>query len=40
MDLVDDRGSYNWAANSYPTAYLGCHIDTAHIFNFIRAIYD
>ena len=31
MDLVDD---------SYPTAYLGCHINTAHIFNFISAIYD
>ena len=40
MDLVDDTGSYSWAANSYPTAYLGCHINTAHIFNFISAIYD
>ena len=39
-DLVDDTGSYRQAANSYPPAYLVCHINTAHIVNFIIAIYD
>ena len=40
IDLVEDTGSYIWAANSYSPAYPGCHIDTAHISNFISAIYD
>ena len=40
IDLVDDTGSYRQAANSYPPAYLVCHINTAHIVNFIIAIYD
>ena len=38
--LVDDAGSYRRAENSYSPAYPGCHINTANIFNFIRAIYD
>ena len=38
IDLLVYTGSYRWAANSYPPAYLGCHINTAHIFNFIIAI--
>ena len=33
-------GSYRRAANSYPPAYPVCHINTAHISNFISAIYD
>ena len=40
IDLKEDTGSYMRAANSYPPAYPGCHINTAHIFNFISAIYD
>ena len=40
MDLVDDTGSYSQAANTDPTAYLWCNINTAHIFNFINTIYD
>ena len=40
IDLVDVTGSYSRAANSYPTAYLGCQINTGHIFNIISAIYD
>ena len=40
FDLVDDIGSYSRAANSYPPAYRGCHINTEHIFNYISAIYD
>ena len=33
IDLVEDTGSYRWAANSYPPAYPGCHINTPDIFN-------
>ena len=40
IDLVEDTGSYRWAANSYPPAYPGCHTNTEDIFNFISAIYD
>ena len=40
IDLIDNTGSYRQAANSYSPAYLFCHINTAHIFNFISAIYD
>ena len=39
-DLVDNTGSYRQTANSYPPAYLICHINTEHIVNFIIAIYD
>ena len=40
IDLVDDTGSYRQAANRYSSAYPGCHINTAHIFNLISPIYD
>ena len=40
IDLLVYTGSYSRAANSYPPTYPGCHINTAHISNFISAIYD
>ena len=40
IDLVDDTGAYRRAANSFPPAYLRCHINTALIYSFISAIYD
>ena len=38
IDLLVYTGSYSRAANSYPPTYLGCHINTAHIFNFNSSI--